>query len=150
KNLDTDVTCNSQTSVTLKATSQTSLACAESFNLSSANGYASAYVSKGDGDPVLAIRQAVGAGSTVTAYYFKIILATSQYVFYKVDANGPPHEVHPKTIPGGALAKDFVLGILYKGKTFTFYINGQPVGSDTDTTFSTGGFGLCVDHGATS
>src|SRR5262249_13073490 len=79
---DTEHTCNGTTAVTLTATSPNSLACAETFNLSSADGYASIYVTKGTGDPVLAFRQgqvAGGGGNTkVTGYYFRVLPGTNR------------------------------------------------------------------------
>src|SRR5262249_14839792 len=49
ENTDTVHTCNGTTSVTLKDTSQTTLACEVDFGLVSPDGYASVYITKGDG-----------------------------------------------------------------------------------------------------
>src|SRR5262249_30182699 len=57
ENTDTVHTCNGATSVTLKDTSQSTLACEVDFNVASSSagsaGYASVMVTKGDGDPVV-------------------------------------------------------------------------------------------------
>jgi hypothetical protein len=43
------------------------------------------------------------------------------------------------------------MSVLYTGTTFNFYINGQPIGSATDSntpTISNGWLGLCADSGS--
>ena len=43
------------------------------------------------------------------------------------------------------------MSVLYTGTTFTFYINGQQIGSATDSNtpaISSGWYGLCVDGGS--
>ncbi len=152
-NTNTTKACNGQASTTLTATSTTSLACIEDFNLASGDGYASVYVTNGSGDPVIAIRQAqVPQGNNqvqITGYYFKVDPGSGQYLFYKVDSSGAPGTATLQSLQG-PLAQHFVLGVLYQGSSFTFYVNGVNVGSASDPTYTTGGFGLCVDQGATT
>ncbi len=146
---DTTKTCDGQASVTLTTSSSASLACIEDFGVSSGDGYASVYVGNGTGDPVIGIRQAQVAqgnnGFIVTGYYFKVDPQAGQYLFYKIDSSGQPGTGTLHSLQG-PLAAHFVLGVLYQGDSFTFYVNGVDVGNATDATYTTGGFGLCVDH----
>jgi hypothetical protein len=150
---NTTKTCNAQVSLSLATTSPTvkALACIEDFDLSSGDGYASVYVTSGSGNPVIAIRQAKvqqgGGAFTVSGYYLKVDPHAGQYIFNTIDSNGVSNTSSPNSL-AGPLAQHFVLGVLYQGHSFTFYVNGVDVGTATDSTFTTGGFGLCVDQGS--
>jgi hypothetical protein len=143
--------CGGQSSVTLTATSAGHLACLGDYTLSSGDGFASVFVASGSGAPVLAIRQrevsSGGNGFNITGYYFHVSPSTGQYTFYRIDANGAPTTVPVHTLQG-PLAAHFVLGILYHSHSFTLYVNGVPVGTATDLTYTTGGFGICADQGS--
>jgi hypothetical protein len=149
---NTEKTCSQINGTVLTDTASQSLACLEAQSVTAANGYASVFVTKGSGDPVLVFRQGeTPGGGTVansTGYFFKVAPGSEQFVFYRIDSSGSTI-LQSGTIPG-ALAQHFVPGVAYTGTTFTLYINGVQVGSTvTDShspAISSGWYGLCVDH----
>src|SRR5262249_32632276 len=111
--------CNGQTSVQVTAPTSagTSLACLEDFTLSSADGYASVYVTKGNGSPFLGVRQrqvqGAGATFTVAGYYLQVLPAQGQYAFYRLDGKTTTTQSLASGTLAGSLAQDFVMGIAY-------------------------------------
>jgi hypothetical protein len=50
------------------------------------------------------------------------------------------------TTPG----QTFALGVAFKGSQLTFYVNGQQIGTATDSSFTTGWTGICAWQGSSS
>jgi hypothetical protein len=155
---NTTIKCSATNGSELTATSTKNLGCVEAPQVTTADGYASVFVTQGSGSPVLAFRQGEEPGpssNTVnsTGYFFKVSPSAqgAQYVFYRIDSSGN-HVILPGTITS-PLAQHFVIGVLYSGTNFNFYINGQPIGSAADSltpAISSGWYGDCVDGGAVS
>jgi serine/threonine protein kinase len=151
---NTDTNCPRSGGVLVTATSTGQLGCLEANGITVADGYASVLVTQGTGDPVLAFRQGFinnGSVENSTGYFFKVATTSSgpQYIFYRIDSTGSSVIQNP-SIPG-TLARHYVMSVLYIGTTFTFYINGQQIGTITDSStnaISGGWYGLCVDGGS--
>ena len=126
----------------------------EAKSVTVADGYASVFVIQGGGNPVLVFRQGEYLANGIensTGYFLKISTTTGSpgFVFYRFDSTGSTI-INSASIPG-TLAQHFVLSVLYSGTMFTFYINGQQIGSATDSNtpaISSGWYGLCVDGGS--
>ena len=152
---NTTKNCSSTDGTQLTATAASQLGCLEAQPDVSTDGYASVFVTQGNGTPVLVFRQGeTGTGATLssTGYFFEISAQNDTYTFYRIDSSGPTTLVSAAAIPG-TLATHFVMSVLYVGNTFTFYINGNNVGTATDTTapaISKGWYGLCVLEGSSS
>jgi serine/threonine protein kinase len=159
--------CSATDGTQLTAKSSGQLGCLEAQQITTSDGYASVFVTQGTGSPVLVFRQGEiqsnGTGVfSSTGYFFKVTAQTDLFVFYRVDSTGTITTIRSGGIPG-QLAAHFVMSVLYTGSTFTFYINGQPIGSATDSAtpgsgtpgtttpaISSGWYGLCVDGGEVS
>ncbi|PWT78552.1 MAG: hypothetical protein C5B60_01005 [Chloroflexi bacterium] len=150
---DTNKDCSTTDGTKLTATTTGTLGCLEAQSVTTSNGYASVFVTQGSGSPVLVFRQGE-TGTTVltsTGYFFKVTAQTDQFVFYRIDATASTVIQHG-AIPG-QLAAHYVMSVLYTGSAFTFYINGQSIGTATDSgtpAISNGWYGLCVDGGTAS
>jgi serine/threonine protein kinase len=155
---DTAKDCSATNGTSLTATTSGTLGCLEAKSITTADGYASVFVTQGTGSPVLVFRQDLiqsnGTGVfSSTGYFFEVLVKgqSDQFVFYRIDATGNT-PIRNGVIPG-QLAAHFVMSVLYTGSTFTFYINGQTIGSATDSgtpAISSGWYGLCVDGGEVS
>jgi serine/threonine protein kinase len=150
---DTKTKCPTSGGVQVTATSTGQLGCLEANGVTVADGYASVFVTQGTGDPVLVFRQGFvnnGSVENSTGYFFKVATTSSgsQYIFYRIDSTGSAIIQNPSI--SGTLAQHYVMSVLYTGTTFTFYINGQQIGTITDSSanaISSGWYGLCVDGG---
>jgi serine/threonine protein kinase len=150
----TKTSCPTSGGVQISATSTGQLGCLEAQNVTVADGYASVLVTQGTGDPVLAFRQGFASNGSVensTGYFFKVATTSSgsQYIFYRFDSTGSTIIQNPSI--SGTLAQHYVMSVLYTGTTFTFYINGQQIGTIADSSpnaISSGWYGLCVDGGS--
>jgi hypothetical protein len=150
--------CSATDGTKLTARSSGQLGCLEAQAIKTSDGYASVFVTQGTGSPVLVFRQGEVqiSGSPLfnsTGYFFKVSTAaqTDQFTFYRVDATGIT-PIQTGSIPG-QLAAHYVMSVLYTGSTFTFYINGQTIGTAADSAtpvISSGWYGLCVDGGEVS
>lgn len=154
---NTGIACSATNGTQLTATSPTLLGCVEAPQVMTSNGYASIFVTQGSGSPVLAFRQGEESGQssttvTSTGYFFKVSASSksAQFVFYRIDSTGS--KVIQQGNIGAQLAQHFVIGVLYAGNTFDFYINGQHIGtaSDSLTPIASGWYGNCVDGGTVS
>jgi tRNA A-37 threonylcarbamoyl transferase component Bud32 len=152
---NTGLACSAGDGTELTATSTTQLGCVEAQQVTTADGYASIFVTQGSGSPVLAFRQGEEPGqsnTTVnsTGYFFKVSTSPQgpQFVFYRIDSSGSTI-ITNGSVPG-QLAQHFVMGVLYSGNTFNFYVNGRPIGNATDSNtlaINSGWYGACVDGG---
>jgi tRNA A-37 threonylcarbamoyl transferase component Bud32 len=170
---DSSKDCSATNGTSLTATTSGTLGCLEAKSISMSDGYASVFVTEGTGSPVLVFRQDLIPGNgtgvfTSTGYFFEVLIKgqSDQFVFYRIDATGNT-PIQNGEIPG-QLAAHFVMSVLYTGSTFTFYINGQAIGSVSDsgtpgsgtpgsgtpgsgaTAITSGWYGLCVDGGQVS
>ncbi len=155
---NTGIACSATNGTQLTATSPTQLGCVEAPQVTTSNGYASVFVTQGSGSPVLVFRQGEEPGQssttvTSTGYFFKVSASSKsvQFVFYRIDSSGST-VIQTGTIPG-QLAQHFVIGVLYAGNTFNFYINGQHIGTASDSltpAIASGWYGACVDGGTDS
>jgi hypothetical protein len=155
---NTDINCSATSGTELTATSNKQLGCVDAQQVTSSDGYASIFVTQGSGSPVLAFRQGEEPGQssttvTSTGYFFKVSISSqaAQFVFYRIDSSGST-VITNGDVPG-QLAQHFVIGVLYSGTTFNFYINGQPIGNATDSltpAIASGWYGACVDGGTVS
>jgi hypothetical protein len=70
----------------------------------------------------------------------------SSYVYDNV--NGNPTQIASGPSLGDAHSR-LTLDIVVNGSHFTFYVNGQQVGSTSDTTYPTGTAGIVLDQSGT-
>jgi serine/threonine protein kinase len=155
---NTNTRCSATNGTTIVATTSGQLGCLEAKSVLTSDGYASVLITRGTGSPVLVFRQGQvpSSGSPVVTsigYFFEVSATAQgdQYTFYRFDSTGST-PIRNGLIPG-QLADHFVMSVLYSGNMFTFYINGQTIGSATDLAtpaISNGWYGLCVDGGEAS
>jgi hypothetical protein len=155
---NTNTACSTTDGIELIATTFGTLGCLEATSVTTSNGYASVFVTQGTGSPVLVFRQGLRSsiGTTVvtsTGYFFKVMVTgkVDQFIFYRYDGTGS-RTIQTGQIPG-QLAAHYVMSVLYIGSTFTLYINGQMIDTETDPgtpAISSGWYGLCVDEGTAS
>ncbi|MGO8950885.1 MAG: protein kinase domain-containing protein [Ktedonobacterales bacterium] len=150
--------CSNVDGTELTATTTGELGCLEAQQNTTTDGYASVFVTQGTGSPVLAFRQDLvpaGSGGTEfsTGYFFEVSAQNDTFTVYRIDSSNVSTTIVPGAGIPGQLAAHYVMSVLYSGNTFTFYINGQSVGTASDTNtpaISSGWYGLCVDGGTAS
>lgn len=150
---NTNIACAGVDGVSIQPTAASGvLGCLFAQNATTTSGYASMFVyPSGSGSAVLGILQnEVPTGATtynVDGYFLKIVGGASpHYVFDKVDNQGKSTTITSGAI-SSSLAAHYVVGVLYNVGSFTFYINGQSIGTASDSTYTSGWLSLCADGG---
>ncbi|HEU5348466.1 MAG TPA: protein kinase [Ktedonobacterales bacterium] len=149
KSNNVTTSCPDDGGVTIKATAQQSLGCISQQAVIQTDGYMTAIAQPVNGSVVLGFRQGngttQGAQTNITGYYYLVNPTTASYTIYSVDANGNPHSImsEPASI-GGTPANHFAISVLYKGSQMTLYINGIPLKTVSDATYSSGWVALCT------
>lgn len=143
------------------ATSNT-LACLDDRAVSQADGFVSVNVTRASGGVALAFREGFGqpngaSGSFIQGYYFLITSSKGvqgpldSYQLTVLDAQGHTHIVgQPSALPE-PLAKDFALGVAFKGSQIKLSINGVALATITDSSLTAGGWvGVCGYQGSST
>ena len=152
KATSTSTGCAGSDGVIIQPTAN-ALGCLFAQQATATSGFASMFVKPADGSSaVLGILQnqvSTGGGNfLVDGYYLKIVAGASpQYVFYKVDTQGNNSVITSGAV-SGSLAQHFVVGVLFGQGNFTLYINGQQIGTASDSTFTSGWLSLCAQSGS--
>jgi tRNA A-37 threonylcarbamoyl transferase component Bud32 len=138
--------------VVIAPTQPNALGCVYAQSAITTSGYASILVHPSSGgDVVLGVlnSQSGGSGNVfyITGYYLQISAAQQSYRFYKELSGGEIDTIATNTL-SGPLAAHFVVSVLYGGGNFTFYVNGNQVGTATDPTFTQGWLSLCASGGS--
>lgn len=152
---NTDRGCSQRATegVVITPTQANTLGCVYAQSAITSSGYASvlAHPSSG-GNAVLGVlnsQSGGGSGSALntTGYYLQISAAQQSYRFYKELSDGSIATITTSTL-SGPLAAHFVVSVLYGTGNFTFYVNGNQIGTATDTQFSQGWLSLCANGGS--
>jgi eukaryotic-like serine/threonine-protein kinase len=147
----TKAQCRSDGWVTVTTDTPTNpLGCIEQQTTKLADGYASVLVNPDKGRVVLGFRESLGQSVgdntfTVLGYYFLVDPSQQAFQLYKTDDSGKTQSITSGSI-GTKLAEHFALGVLFKGDAITLYVNGQQVGTGTDSTYTQEGWmALCTE-----
>ncbi|MBF6589838.1 MAG: hypothetical protein IVW57_04810, partial [Ktedonobacterales bacterium] len=144
----TKLTCDSAGHTVVTAQSSSQSACIGAMGTVIKDGYFSVIANPQSGAVILAFRQSNGQsnGTTVNiaGYLFQVDRANGTYGLFKLDAAEQVTTIKQGSLPG-PLAQHFAVGALFKGGTLSLYINGQPLDTATDATFTQGWVGLCTD-----
>jgi hypothetical protein len=161
---NTQKTCASS-GVTIAPTdaSSSTLACLDARQLNVPTGYMVALVTRSSGGVALGFRESLGnatdnGSSHFVAGYYLLLLPSSgaanapldHYELLALDAGGKSNEIGSATSLPATPAQTFAVGVTFTGSQLTFYVNGQKVGTATDTMFTTGWMGLCTYQGQSS
>ncbi|HEX6799243.1 MAG TPA: protein kinase [Ktedonobacterales bacterium] len=145
--------CAGSDGVIIQPTSSTATGCLFAQQATTTSGYASMLVKPSDGSSaVLGILQnKVPPGSNiyrVDGYYLAVTGgASATWAFIKVDDQSKSTTLASGNIASPGLAQHFVVGVLFSQGSFTLYINGQQIGTASDSTITSGWLSLCAQSG---
>ncbi len=151
----TTVQCRGDGWVTVTTdTASNPLGCIEQQTTKLADGYTSVLVNPDKGRVVLGFRESLGqsVGNNtfrVLGYYFLVDPAQQTFQLYKTDDSGNTTSITSGAI-GTKLAAHFALGVLFKGEAMTLYVNGQQVGTASDSTYTQEGWMALCTEGSTA